>query len=78
MRSTKRHVEKGSDTLNNLKKERLAKSITQDELAHMLGITVRTYQYIEHEDRKPSYDVILKLQDIFKCDISKLLSDADI
>jgi transcriptional regulator with XRE-family HTH domain len=51
--------------------------MTQDELAHMLSITVRTYQYIEHGHRKPSYDVILELQDIFKCDINTLLSDAD-
>ncbi len=63
--------------MNNLKKARLEKNMTQDELAHMLGITVRTYQYIEHGHRKPSYNIILKLQDIFKCDISKLLSNAD-
>lgn len=77
-RCTKRHVKKGSELLNNLKKLRLARNITQDELAHMLGITIRTYQYIEYGHRKPSYDVILKLQEIFKCDINKLLSDADI
>ena len=49
--------------------------MTQDELAHILGITVRTYQYIEHGQRKPSYDVILKLQELFNSDISTLLSE---
>lgn len=64
--------------MNNLKKLRLGRNITQDELAHILGITIRTYQYIEYGQRKPSYEVILKLQDIFDCEINKLLSNADI
>lgn len=66
---------KGSDKLNNLKKARLSRNMTQDELAHILGITVRTYQYIEHGQRKPAYDVILKLQELFNNDISYLLSE---
>jgi transcriptional regulator with XRE-family HTH domain len=60
-----------------LKKARLGINITQDELAHILGITVRTYQYIEYGQRKPSYDVILKLQEVFDCTIEKLLSESD-
>ena len=63
--------------MNNLKQARLSRNVTQDELAHTLGITVRTYQYIEHGQRKPSYNVILKLQELFDCDISKLLSETD-
>ena len=69
--------QKGSDKLNNLKQARLSRNVTQDELAHTLGITVRTYQYIEHGQRKPSYNVILKLQELFNCDISYLLSESD-
>ena len=68
---------KGSDKLNNLKKARLSRSMTQDKLAHVLGITVRTYKYIEHGQRKPAYDVILKLQELFNSDISNLLSETD-
>lgn len=64
--------------MNNLKKARLGRNITQDELAHTLGITVRTYQYIEHGQRKPSYDVIIKLQELFNKDIDSLLSESDI
>jgi transcriptional regulator with XRE-family HTH domain len=63
--------------LNNLKKARLSRNITQDGLAHLLGVTVRTYQYIEHGQRKPSYDVILRLQELFDSDISYLLSKTD-
>lgn len=64
--------------MNNLKVARLGRSLTQDEIAHLLGITVRTYQYIEHGERKPSYDVIIKLQELFNKDIYNLLSEADI
>ena len=63
--------------MNNLKKARLRRVMTQDELAHLLGVTVRTYQYIEHGQRKPSYDVILRLQELFDSDISYLLSNTD-
>lgn len=51
--------------------------MTQDELAHILDITVRTYQYIEYGQRKPSYDVILKLQNLFHLSIDVLLSNTD-
>ena len=68
---------KGSDQLLYLKKARQEKNITQDELAHILGITIRTYQYIEYGQRKPSYDVILKLQVLFKSNIEVILSSID-
>ncbi len=61
----------------NLKIARLGRNLTQDELAHLLGVTVRTYQYIEHGKRKPSYDVIIKLQNLFSKDIDSLLSESD-
>jgi transcriptional regulator with XRE-family HTH domain len=76
MKCTKRHTKEGSEVLNNLKKARLGKNMTQDELAHILGITVRTYQYIEYGQRKPSYDVILKLQELFNSNINSLLSES--
>lgn len=63
--------------LLNLKKLRIEKNITQNKLAQKLNTTVRTYQYIEYGQRKPSYDVILKLQEIFDCDISYLLSKSN-
>ncbi|SEV81746.1 helix-turn-helix domain-containing protein [[Clostridium] fimetarium] len=63
--------------MSNLQIARLGKNLTQDELAHLLGITVRTYQYIEHGERKPSYEVIIKLQGIFDNDISSLLSESN-
>lgn len=77
MTCTIRHAKKGSGQLNFLKKNRLERNITQDELAHTLGITVRTYQYIEYGQRKPSYDVILKLQDLFHLSVDVLLANTD-
>ena len=59
----------------NLKALRLGRSLTQDQLASKLGITTRAYQYIEHGQKKPSYDVIIKLQKLFNKDIEVLLSE---
>lgn len=67
----------GGDNLIQLKNARMGKNMTQDDLAHILGITVRTYQYIEYGQRKPSYDVILKLQDLFHLSIDALLANTD-
>ena len=61
----------------NLKKVRLDRNLTQDELAHKIGVTLRTYQYIEYGQRKPSYSVILKLQGIFNKSIDTLLTELD-
>ena len=64
--------------MNNLKRMRIKKGLTQYEVAYTLGITVRAYQYIEYGQKKPSYNVILKLQELFKSNIDSLLSEADI
>jgi transcriptional regulator with XRE-family HTH domain len=63
--------------LLNIKKARLGRNMTQDQVAHILGITVRSYQYIEYGQRRPSYDVILKLQELFCSTIDNLLSDSN-
>lgn len=64
--------------MNNLKRMRLGRGLAQHEVANKLGITVRAYQYIEYGQKKPSYDVILKLQRLFNSDINNLLSESDI
>ena len=56
-----------------LKRIRLEKGFTQMQIADKLGISVRTYQRIENNERKPSYDVIIKLQSLFNESIDKLL-----
>lgn len=63
--------------MKNLKVARLGRGLTQDQLANMLDITTRSYQYIEYGQKKPSYDVVVKLQDIFKKDIGALLSETE-
>lgn len=69
-------TERGNILLK-LKSLRLARSMTQDQVADKLGITTRAYQYIEYGQKKPSYSVIIKLQDIFKEDIETLLTEHD-
>jgi transcriptional regulator with XRE-family HTH domain len=56
-----------------LKKVRLEKGFTQIQMSDRLGISIRTYQRIENNERKPSYDVILQLQNIFNESINNLL-----
>jgi len=56
-----------------IKEERLKRNMTQDDLSLCLGITTRTYQYIEYGARNPSLEVALKLQELFQCDIKNLL-----
>lgn len=75
--STRTIMRERSKELKKLKQMRLGTNMSQDEISHILGITVRTYQYIEYGQRKPSYNVILKLQELFHCDIDQLLSDTN-
>lgn len=74
---TKVHTLKGADKLLNLKALRLGRSLTQDQLADKLDITTRAYQYIEYGEKKPSYEVIVRLQALFNKDINVLLSETN-
>jgi len=59
-----------------LKNKRQSKGLTQAQLSDMLNISVRTYQYIEKGERKPSCDVVIKLQALFNQPIDCLLEQA--
>ena len=48
-----------------LRQERIAKGWTQDFVAHRIGTTKATVQMLETGQRKPSYDVLVKLLDLF-------------
>lgn len=48
-----------------LKKYRQDKKWTQAQVALMLGVTERFYRSIEAGDRRPSYDNLNKLEDLF-------------
>lgn len=43
------------------------------ELSHILGISLRTYQRIEYGEQKPNVHVVVRLQRLFKKDISEII-----
>ena len=49
-----------------LRQERIAKNWAQEYVAKQIGITRAAYNHIENNKRKPSYDVLVKLLDLFE------------
>lgn len=60
-----------------LKIERLNKSLTQEQLASILKVSLRTYQHLEHGTKKPSCDLVIKLQNYFNKNIQELLEKVE-
>lgn len=52
--------------LLRIRQERLKRKWTQEYVANQAGITVPAVQYLETGKCKPSYDVLVKLEDLFK------------
>lgn len=50
---------------NMLQQERINRGWTQAQVAELTGITKAAYRNIEAGIRKPSYDVLVKLLDLF-------------
>ena len=48
-----------------IRQERETRRWTQDYVARHLGITREAFHYIESGKRKPSFDVLVKLLDLF-------------
>lgn len=48
--------------------------LTQTELATQIGVTKSTVAAYENDSRTPSYEVLIKLADVFKVSIDTLLS----
>ena len=51
-----------------LRQERIKRHWTQEEVANRIGITKGALNNIEKNKRKPSYDVLVKLLDLFGYD----------
>ena len=60
-----------------LKNERLNRNLTQEQLAAILQVSLRTYQHLEHGTKKPSCDLVIKLQNYFNMNIQDLLEKVD-
>ncbi len=59
--------------MNNLKKLRKNKGLTQSELAQFIGITQNSYSYWENDKVKIDNASILKLADFFDVSVDYLL-----
>jgi len=61
-----------------IRKLRLEKGITQNELSNYLGLTPKMVSFYELGERFPPYDIILKLADYFNVSTDYLLGRSDI
>lgn len=59
--------------MNNLKKLRKSKGLTQTEMAKFIGITQNSYSYWENDKVKIDNASILKLADFFEVSVDYLL-----
>lgn len=58
--------------INNIKKIRMQKNKTQEELARMLDISLRSYQNIESNKQIPNVITALKLAKLLNITVEKL------
>lgn len=61
--------------MKNLKDLRKRKNLTQQEIAKLLNISQATYWGYEIEKYEPSIDVLIKLSNILKVSIDKLVGN---
>lgn len=59
----------------NLKEIRLARGMTQQQLADASGIDQSQIARYESGERKPSFDIIKKLCEVLHCTPNELLAD---
>ncbi|WP_297872152.1 helix-turn-helix domain-containing protein [uncultured Oscillibacter sp.] len=63
-----------AERLRTLRKE---KKLRQSDVARLLGIGVRTYQYYEGDDHRPDYEMLIALADLFGVSTDYLLGRSD-
>lgn len=61
----------------DIRQERLDRHWTQEYVAQKIGTTLSTVQKIETGQRKPSYDVLVKLEDLFNLNHRQLFAVVD-
>lgn len=57
-----------------IRQERILRKWTQAQVAAMVGTTLSTVQKIETGQRHPSFDVLVKLEDLFGMDYRDLFN----
>lgn len=63
-----------SERMKSLRKE---KKILQREVAELLGVKLRTYQFYEGAGRQPDLEALWKLADFYDVSIDYLLGRTD-
>ena len=66
---------KGDDKLINVKKLRIEKGMTQEQLANVCGVQRTTITMIELGENKPSVELAKKLGEIFEITWSDIFED---
>lgn len=61
----------------NLRQERIKNDWSQEYVAKQIDVTPEMIHYIETGQRKPSYDVLVKLEDLFKLNHRQLFTVVD-
>lgn len=60
-----------------MEQERIKRGMSREQIAKKIGITSEAIRLLEIGKRKPSYDVLVKLLDLFGyCDPRKLFAEA--
>lgn len=57
-----------------LRQERIRREWTQEFMAKQVGLSLTAIQKIETGQRKPSFDVLVKLEDLFGMDYRDLFN----
>lgn len=63
--------------MNRIKLLREEKNMSQKELSIALGVSEGSISLYENEGRKPSYEILLKLSEIFECSIDYIVGKTD-
>lgn len=58
---------------NKIKELRIKSRFTQSELAERLGVTKSSITSYENDSRQPSYEVLIKISQVFNVSIDSLL-----
>lgn len=61
------------DMRESLRQHRVSRNLTRQQIADLLGISVRTYQTYETGTREPSLSNLVKIADFYKISLDELI-----
>lgn len=64
--------------MTNLKKRREELSLTQKQVADILNVNIRLYQYYEAGQRQPNVQTAIKIAEVLKTTVEQLFKDTSI